>query len=251
MITAMGGRIIEKERAKVLVIDDDADVLDSLVELLRRDYRVIGTSDPQEALGILRETHDIALVLSDQRMPDMTGVELLAEAAELSPETVRMLFTGYSDIGAVISAINDGRVYRYVTKPWDPEEMLAHVAGAIRTFTVSAENVRLTGELRSALDEADVLRHRAESLEKSEGDLSTRNETLRRALGELRESHWHLRKLQELLPICAYCGKVRNEDDYWENVTEYLNKHADFLTHGICPDCAAKLLAGGADDEPD
>ena len=135
------------------MVDDDRDVLDSLVELLRRDYDVISTSDPTEAASILQADQGLALVLTDQRMPGKTGVELLAEAARRNPEAVRMLFTGYSDISAVIAAINDGFVYRYITKPWEPEELLANVAAAVRTYAVAAENVRLTADLKAALDQ--------------------------------------------------------------------------------------------------
>jgi response regulator RpfG family c-di-GMP phosphodiesterase len=233
-----GGR--SGERPTVLVVDDDVGVLKSLMELLRRDYRVIGTTDPGEAISALEGGHEIALILTDQRMPGKTGVELLADAAGLSPDTVRMLFTGYSDIAAVISAINDGRVFRYITKPWDPEELLANVNAAVRTFSIAKENARLTAELGQAVDEALSERDRAERLYSAGLDLGERNDTLSRALEDLRTSHWHLRRLQELLPMCAYCGKVRTGEDYWESVQTYLTENSDFLTHGICPECAAK-----------
>ena len=231
-------------RPKVLVVDDDADVLESLVELLRRDYEVIGTTDPSEALAVLKRDREIALLLSDQRMPGKTGVELLAEAAESSPETVRMLFTGYSDIAAVIAAINGGRVFRYITKPWDSQELLANVRAAVSTFAIAKENVRLTAELQQAVDDVLSERERAERLQSEELDLNRRNETLGRALEDLRASHWHLRRLQELLPICSYCGKVRTGEDYWQSVEAYLAENSDFLTHGICPECMADVERG-------
>jgi hypothetical protein len=76
-----------------------------------------------------------------------------------------------------------------------------------------------------------------------------RNAALEKALVELRASHWHLRRLQELLPICSYCGKVRTGDDHWQNVEVYLAENADFLTHGICPECLAKVHPG-LEEEP-
>jgi response regulator RpfG family c-di-GMP phosphodiesterase len=223
-----------------LVVDDDAGVLKSLVELLRRDYRVIGTTDSGEALAALEGEHEIALILADQRMPGKTGVEVLAEAAGLSPDTVRILFTGYSDISAVISAVNDGRVYRYITKPWDPEKLLAIVSEALRTFSMARDNTRLTAELGQAVNDALSERERAERLHSAGLDLGARNDTLSRALEDLRTSHWHLRRLQALLPMCSYCGKVRTGEDYWESVQTYLSENSDFVTHGICPECAAK-----------
>lgn len=231
------------QRPRVLVVDDDPDVLESLAELLRRRYEVVATSKPEEATKILRSGTEIALVLADQRMPDKTGVELLAEAAAYSPETVRMLFTGYSDIEAVVAAINDGRVFRYITKPWNPDELLAHVSAAVRTFSVARENARLTAELREAMERVESERDRAERLQMEELDLNARNEILLHALKDLRDSHWHLRRLQELLPICAYCGKVRTSDDQWQSVESYLRDNSNFLTHGVCPECAAQLRA--------
>jgi hypothetical protein len=68
-----------------------------------------------------------------------------------------------------------------------------------------------------------------------------RNAALEKALADLSASHWHLRRLQELLPICSYCGKVRTGEDYWQSVEAYLAENADFLTHGVCPDCLAKV----------
>ena len=155
-----------------------------------------------------------------------------------------MLFTGYSDISAVIAAINDGHVFRYITKPWDPEELLANVAAAVRTFAVARENVRLTAELREAVAREKNERDRADRLEREELDLSDRNQILGRALQDLRDSHWHLRRLQELLPICAYCGKVRTGDDHWQSIESYLRENSDFLTHGICPSCASEIERG-------
>jgi response regulator RpfG family c-di-GMP phosphodiesterase len=236
------------DRPRILVVDDDGDVLDSLVELLRRDYEVIATSDPKEAATILQSDRELALVLTDQRMPDKTGVELLAEAARHSPDVMRMLFTGYADIGAVIAAINDGRVYRYIAKPWNPDELLASVAAAVRTYSVARENARLTVELREALDQAQKEKGRIQQLEQDETDLGRRNKILAYTLDDLRESHWHLRRIEELLPICSYCGKVRTEEAYWQSVEEYLRENSNFLTHSICPECLEKVdkrLEGG------
>jgi response regulator RpfG family c-di-GMP phosphodiesterase len=243
-------------RPRVLVVDDDSDVLDSLVELLHRDYEVIATTDPAEAMIILHADRELALVLADQRMPDKTGVELLAEAAQLRPDAARMLFTGYSDISAVIAAINDGRVYRYITKPWNPDELLANVAAAVRIHGITRENSRLTSELRRALSEAQGEKDRVEHREPEESDAAHRNEILASALEDLRESHWHLRRIQELLPICSYCGKVRTEDTYWQSVEDYLRKNSDFLTHSVCPECLAELekeldMGLEGDDESD
>src|SRR5271155_4440877 len=106
----------------VLVVDDEPDVVKSVQDLLRLDYRVLGATRASDAMELMRR-EEIHLVMTDQRMPEMTGVEFLRKVRGEYPEAVRLLFTGYADIRAVIDAINQGNVYRYITKPWDPEEL--------------------------------------------------------------------------------------------------------------------------------
>ncbi len=108
-------------RHTLLVVDDEPDVVKSVQDLLRLDYRVLGATRPQEGLKLLDE-HEVHVVMSDQRMPEMTGVEFLHRIRGAHPDVIRLLFTGYADIRAVIDAVNQGSVYRYVTKPWDPGE---------------------------------------------------------------------------------------------------------------------------------
>ncbi|HEV3436631.1 MAG TPA: response regulator [Gemmata sp.] len=107
----------------ILVVDDEAEILFSLRGLLRQDFELHTAESGDEALDIMRR-HVIHVILTDQRMPQMTGVELLQRARGECPEAVRMVFTGYADIKAVIDAINEGQVYRYLTKPWEPDELL-------------------------------------------------------------------------------------------------------------------------------
>src|SRR4028119_1576228 len=112
------------ERRTILVVDDEPDVVKSVQDLLRLDYRVLGATRPEDALNLLT-TNDVHVVLSDQRMPEMNGVEFLSRVRDQHPDAVRLLFTGYADIKAVIDAINEGNIYRYVAKPWDPDELQA------------------------------------------------------------------------------------------------------------------------------
>src|SRR2546430_4386580 len=98
----------------ILVVDDEADVVQSIQDLLRLDYRVLGTTRAAEALKIL-EKEEIHVVMTDQRMPEMTGVQFLSRMRGEHPDAVRLLFTGYADIKAVIDAINQGSVYRYIS----------------------------------------------------------------------------------------------------------------------------------------
>lgn len=113
----------------LLFVDDEERILRSLKMLFLRDYRVLVASSGVEALEILRREKVHALI-SDQRMPQMTGVEVLRQARELSPDTMRLLLTGYSDVEAVIGSINEGEIFRYINKPWNQEDIRRIVASA-------------------------------------------------------------------------------------------------------------------------
>jgi response regulator RpfG family c-di-GMP phosphodiesterase len=106
----------------VLIVDDEPEILFSLELLLRRDFELYTAQSGAEALDILHQ-HPVDVIMTDQRMPRMTGVELLRRARGECPEAVRIIFTGYADIRAVIDAINEGRIYRYLVKPWDPDDL--------------------------------------------------------------------------------------------------------------------------------
>lgn len=107
---------------RILFVDDEERILRSLAMQFRRHYEVLTESDPQRALQRLRE-EPVHVLVSDQRMPQMTGAQLLAEAREIAPNTLRILLTGYSDLDAAVDALNDGGIFRYLTKPWDQQEM--------------------------------------------------------------------------------------------------------------------------------
>jgi signal transduction histidine kinase len=147
-------------RPTLLVVDDEPEVLRSVHDLFRREFRVLTFERGGEAISALEKT-DAPVILSDQRMPGMCGVDLLREAKRLKPETTRLLFTGYADIKAVIDAINEGNVFRYITKPWDPEEMVAVVRQAVEHHELIVEKRRLVGQLQdrnNQLQEADRLK---------------------------------------------------------------------------------------------
>ncbi|MGF0333615.1 response regulator [Ectopseudomonas toyotomiensis] len=108
---------------RILFVDDEERILRSLALQFRRHYEVLTESDPLRALQRLREEH-IHVLVSDQRMPQMRGAQLLAEAREIAPNTLRILLTGYSDLDAAIEALNNGGIFRYLTKPWDQQEMV-------------------------------------------------------------------------------------------------------------------------------
>lgn len=134
-------------RPMLLVVDDEPEVLRSVHDLLRLEYRVLTFTKPAEALAALEE-YEVPVVMSDQRMPEMSGVEFLRRSKLIRPDATRLLFTGYSDIKAVIDAINEGNVFRYLTKPWDPEELATVIRQAVEVHDLLVQNRRLMGELK-------------------------------------------------------------------------------------------------------
>ncbi|OHC27446.1 MAG: two-component system response regulator [Pseudomonadales bacterium RIFCSPLOWO2_12_59_9] len=110
------------ERIRILFVDDEERILRSLALQFRREYEVLTESDPRRALERLK-SETVHVLVSDQRMPGMTGAELLAAAQQIAPQTLRILLTGYSDLDAAVAALNNGGIFRYLTKPWDAQEM--------------------------------------------------------------------------------------------------------------------------------
>ena len=135
------------ERHTILVVDDEPDVVDSVRDLLRLEFRVLGAHDAKQGLEILAR-EPVAAVMTDQRMPGASGVAFLASVRAQYPDVVRLLVTGYADLRAVIDAINQGHVYRYVTKPWDPDELLAVLRDAVHLYDLVVERARLLQSLK-------------------------------------------------------------------------------------------------------
>ncbi|MEW6234777.1 MAG: ATP-binding protein [Candidatus Omnitrophota bacterium] len=126
----------------ILCVDDEQHNLDALHRTLRKEYEILTALSGEEGLRIL-ETQPISLIISDQRMPAMTGVEFLEKSIELRPEIIRIILTGFTDVEDLIGAINTGRVYRYITKPWDPNDLKITVKRALESFELTQENRRL------------------------------------------------------------------------------------------------------------
>lgn len=131
----------------LLVVDDEADLVQSVKDLLRFDYKVIGTTRATEGLRIM-DKEDVHIVMTDQRMPEMTGVEFLKCLRDNHPDAVRLLFTAYADIEAVTDAINQGNVYRYISKPWEPQELKGILRQAVEKYDLQAERKRLLIEIQ-------------------------------------------------------------------------------------------------------
>ena len=114
----------------ILLVDDEPDILVALEDLVEDRYRVLSTTSPHEGLEILRREPQVAVIVSDQRMPGLTGDRFLAEARKIS-RAEAILLTGYADLGAVTAALNSGGISGYAAKPWEPDALRAMIGGAV------------------------------------------------------------------------------------------------------------------------
>ncbi len=137
------------KRHGLLVVDDEKEILRSLTLTFTDDYEVFTASSGAEALNILKN-QEIALVIADQRMPEMTGVELLEQVIAINPYIIRIILTGYTDTASLIQAVNKGHIYQYITKPWERQELRIIVKRALESYALTLENQRLLKELQVA-----------------------------------------------------------------------------------------------------
>ncbi|WP_416236245.1 SpoIIE family protein phosphatase [Spirulina sp. CCNP1310] len=142
------------KKLKLMVVDDEPDNLDLLFRTFRRDFKVFKADGAVAALEILDTEGEMAVIISDQRMPVMNGTEFLSKTVDRFPETIRILLTGYTDVEDLVDAINSGKVFKYITKPWNPENLKAVVQQASETYHVLKQR---TNELRRALRREEIL----------------------------------------------------------------------------------------------
>ena len=162
----------DTKKQKILVVDDEPDNLDLLYRTFHREFKVLRAENGPDALNILEREGDIAVIISDQRMPQMSGTEFLSLTAQRYPDIIRIILTGYTDVEDLVEAINSGKVFKYVTKPWDDEQLKQVVRQATDTHNVlrtRTEELRrnlrretllnaVTGTLRSTLSYGELLR---------------------------------------------------------------------------------------------
>lgn len=159
------------KKSKILVVDDEPDNLDLLYRTFYREYKVLRATSGPDALSLLAKEGDVAVIISDQRMPMMSGTEFLSLTATQYPDIMRIILTGYTDVEDLVEAINSGKVFKYVTKPWEAEELKAVVRQALDTHNVLKARTReilrsfrqesllntITSTIRSTLDYREIL----------------------------------------------------------------------------------------------
>ncbi|MEH2390281.1 MAG: SpoIIE family protein phosphatase [Nostoc sp.] len=136
------------DKLKLMVVDDEPDNLDLLYRTFRRDYQVYKANHAFGALEILDQFGEMAVIISDQRMPEMSGTEFFSRTVEHFPDTIRILLTGFTDVEDLVDAINSGQVFKYITKPWNPDKLRALVEQAADTYRLVKKR---TQKLRRAL----------------------------------------------------------------------------------------------------
>ncbi len=140
---------VKTENIKVLYIDDEPNNLTAFKASFRRDFDILTAESAHSAMSLV-EDNEFHVIISDQRMPDVTGVEFFEKIRNNHPDPIRILLTGYADIEAVIAAINRGEVYRYITKPWDENDLKVTIQNAFEIFALRAENKQLMHSLVQA-----------------------------------------------------------------------------------------------------
>lgn len=239
---------------KILIVDDEAANLRILERLFRRAYTVISATSGAEALEQLK-LHDVALIISDQRMPGMTGIEFLKRAAEMRQQTVRIILTGYTDAATLVEAINSGVIYKYVTKPWVNEDLqqtvergLQHYDAIKSQHNLRLEVARLYGRIKSTKE--SFVRVVAEAL--NQKDPHSHGHALRTgsyacAIGEILELDSNELEQLSLAAFLHEAAQLGVPDDILRKTSEITYEEAQILSENTRR--GMDLIAGVPDFE--
>lgn len=169
------------EEVKILCVDDETSVLNSLERLfLDETYTILRAVSGEEALTVLERENPVQVIISDYRMPGMDGVELLRQVYERWPDTVRIILSGYADAASIVSAINEGRVYKFIPKPWNDDELRVAIAKAVELYFLVKENRDLNTELLTANEKlADTAVRLEEKVRERTAELLFQNKVLK------------------------------------------------------------------------
>jgi len=228
-------------RAKVLFVDDEENILKSLKRLLMDEEIDIYTANSGElGLEVLRNTPGVDLIVSDQRMPGLTGSEFLRQSRDIVPDALRIMLTGYADINATIDAINKGGAFRYINKPWDDDEMIRTIRDSVRQCHLLAENRRLSA----------LVEKQNEELKEWNGNLKSRVLEQTAAIRIRNDELSGLsNKLQEEYENClkAFFGLVELRDRELGSHSRQVTRLSVMIAEGMnLPEAEIKLIRMGA-----
>ncbi len=153
------------EDVQILCVDDESNVLKALRRLfMDEDYDIITATSGEEGLEELNDNPGIQLVISDYRMPGMNGVDFLKEVFERRPDTIRIVLSGYADTAAIVAAINEGKIYKFIPKPWNDDDLRVTIDKALELYFLQKENVSLTKELQDSNEELRMINENLEKM---------------------------------------------------------------------------------------
>jgi class 3 adenylate cyclase len=150
----MNLRMSDSKKFSILYVDDEPQNLISFRATFRREYDILTAQGGKEGIEILK-TRPVNLIITDQRMPEMTGVQFLQRTLPDYPDAIRMVLTGFSDMDAIIEVINSGQIFRYITKPWDENELRMTIENARQLFDLQQNNKSLVKELQTRVEEQE------------------------------------------------------------------------------------------------
>jgi response regulator RpfG family c-di-GMP phosphodiesterase len=247
-------------KPRILYIDDEKANLINLEQTFGREFQIFTANSGEKGLALLDREGEMAVVIADQRMPGLTGIDTLFKILENYPDSVRMVITAYTEVRDLIDAINRGHIYKYIVKPWNKDDLQVTLKNAVELHLLTRQNRKLmvdlveanamleervqqrTGELHETngaltrINQQLSAAHR--QMQAQSRDLELMNTALNGKVAELEEALNKVKILQGLLPICSYCKKIRDDQNYWQELETYLSNHADIIfTHSICPGC--------------
>ncbi|CAB1056177.1 hypothetical protein D1BOALGB6SA_913 [Olavius sp. associated proteobacterium Delta 1] len=210
----------------LLCVDDERSILNALKRLLRRrGFKILAAEGGSAGLEVLTETDaTVSLIISDQRMPEMTGAEFLEQSKSIAPDAIRFLLTGYSDMNAVVAAINKGEIHRYLTKPWNDDDLVLQVEQSLQQYELVLENRRLT-ELTNKQNHllTELNQDLEKKVEERTREIVQKNKTLEDANLKLEKSLFDTIRLMSVI-IENFNPKLGN---YMKNVTLLSRKVAE------------------------
>jgi len=148
--------IMPEKKITILYVDDEENNLYSFKATFRMKYKVLIALSGDEALEIMK-SQPVHIIITDQRMPNMTGVEFLEKVIEIFPDPIRILLTGYADMGAVVDAVNKGKIFHYLAKPWNEEELDMTITRAFEKYKEKAEITSMNAKLATSNDQLEFL----------------------------------------------------------------------------------------------
>jgi len=224
-----------KSLPPILYVDDEQDNLTVFNSAFRRDYEVHLATSGAEGLEILKK-NEIHLIITDQRMPEMTGIQFLEKIIPEYPDCIRMILTGFSDIEAIIQAINTGRVYRYITKPWSKEELKINIDKALETYHLREQNRKLIEDLKEANQtlEQKVI-DRTQKIEAQNKEITCSIQYASRIQNALLPPNEDMKRLLPIFFVLSKPRDIVSGDFYWlaSKDDKVIIAVADSTGHGV------------------